>query len=249
MPNDTQNDSNNESDAHSNGSDSNSHSPTCEKICRIVDFEVEDSEWEDLVDDTLSGLGATTHQSCNPHLPTNPLHKHRGRVVAGPNVRTTAQHRRSGLPTTKWLKGLAEDLDTWEIEREEHVQQLADKHGMKLVQRESVTHYGWLECRPRVGERYTMPEVKAMVAKDPSMLEGFSREEEKEMIKDTLANRKVKARGTRANHLSAAADAKCTMDCLMVEITNLAKRMGMIGFTMFTCSHAHNKTLPGTIQS
>ncbi|KAJ7814403.1 hypothetical protein B0H14DRAFT_2604160 [Mycena olivaceomarginata] len=58
MPDDAQDDSNNESDAHgsdahSNGSDGDSHSPTREKIRRIVDFEVEDSEWEDLVDNTL----------------------------------------------------------------------------------------------------------------------------------------------------------------------------------------------------
>jgi hypothetical protein len=66
-----------------------------------------------------------------------------------------------------------------------------------------------------------------MVADDPSMLEGFSREEEKEMIKDTLAKRKAKARGTRANNLSAAADAKHTMDRLMVEVCG--------AFTHFFC--------------
>ncbi|KAJ7782101.1 hypothetical protein B0H14DRAFT_3507366 [Mycena olivaceomarginata] len=254
MPDDAQDDSNNESDAHGsdahgNGSDGDgdgdSHSPRREKIRRIVDFDVKDSEWEDLVDDTLSGLGATTHRSRNPHLPTNPLRKHRRRVVAGPNVRATAQHRRSGPPTTKRLKGLAEDLDAWEVEHEERVQQLAEKHGMKVaeVRRRmlGLSTYGGrrkpslynakvsrimagLNAGRGVGERYTMPEVKAMVAEDPSMLEGFSREEEKEMIKDTLANRKAKARGTRANHLSAAADAKRTMDRLMVEITNLAER-------------------------
>ncbi|KAJ7790837.1 hypothetical protein B0H14DRAFT_2625609 [Mycena olivaceomarginata] len=262
MPDDAQDDSNNESDAHGsdahgNGSDGDgdgdSHSPRREKIRRIVDFDVEDSEWEDLVDDTLSGLGATTHRSRNPHLPTNPL----------PPAKWAP-------PTTKRLKGLAEDLDAWEVEREERVQQLAEKHGMKVaeVRRRmlGLSTYGGrrkpslynakvsrimagLNAGRGVGERYTMPEVKAMVAEDPSMLEGFSREEEKEMIKDTLANRKAKARGTRANHLSAAADAKRTMDRLMVEITNLAERVGMIGFAMFTRSHAHDKTLPGTIQS
>ncbi|KAJ7667387.1 hypothetical protein B0H14DRAFT_3539121 [Mycena olivaceomarginata] len=80
--------------------------------------------------------------------------------------------------------------------------------------------------------------VKAMVADNPSMLEGFSREEEKEMIKDTLEKRKAKARGTHANHLSAAADAKCMMD-----------PSDGRGFAMFTRSHSHDKTLPGTIQS
>ncbi|KAJ7300573.1 hypothetical protein DFH08DRAFT_631243, partial [Mycena albidolilacea] len=165
---------------------------------------------------------------------------------------------------------LAEDLDAWEVEREERMQQLAEKHGMKVteVRRRmlGLSTYGGrrkpslynakvsrimagLNAGRGVGERYTMPEVKAMVAEDPSMLEGFSREEEKEMIKDTLANRKAKVRGTRANHLSAATDAKRTMDRLIVEITNLAERVEMIGFAIFTRSHAHDKTLPGTIQS
>ncbi|KAJ7803510.1 hypothetical protein B0H14DRAFT_2613214 [Mycena olivaceomarginata] len=233
MPDDAQDDSNNESDAHGsdahgsdahgNGSDGDgdgdSHSPRREKIRRIVDFDVEDSD----------GKISWTTLSLAWEL------QHTGAVT--PTCLPTPFHRRSGPPTTKRLKGLAEDLDAWEVEREERVQQLAEKHGMKVAEAA-----GW-------GERYTMPEVKAMVAEDPSMLEGFSREEEKEMIKDTLANRKAKARGTRANHLSAAADAKRTMDRLMVEITNLAERVGMIGFAMFTRSHAHDKTLPGTIQS
>jgi hypothetical protein len=63
-----------------------------------------------------------------------------------------------------------------------------------------------------------MPEVKRMVAKDPSMLEGFSREEKKEMIADVLAKRDAKRRGTRANNLAAAVDAKRTMDRLMTEV-------------------------------
>jgi hypothetical protein len=155
MPDDAQDDSNNESDAHGNGSDGDaqndsnanesdangrgsdgdSHSPKRSKKCWIVDFDVEDSEWEDLMDDTLSGLGATTHRSRNLHLPTNPLRKNRRRrVVAGPNVRATAQHQRSGLPTTKRLKALAEDLNAWEVEREERVKQLAEKHGMKVAE-------------------------------------------------------------------------------------------------------------------
>jgi hypothetical protein len=69
-----------------------------------------------------------------------------------------------------------------------------------------------------VGERYRIPEVKRMVAADPSMLDGFSKAETKEMIKQVLENRQKKARGTRANNLSAAADARRTMDRLMLEV-------------------------------
>jgi hypothetical protein len=66
-----------------------------------------------------------------------------------------------------------------------------------------------------------MPEVKLMVAEDPSMLEGFSKEEEKEMVKAILTKRERKTRGTRANNLAAAADAKRTMDRLMIEVGSL----------------------------
>ncbi|KAJ7794767.1 hypothetical protein B0H14DRAFT_2216756, partial [Mycena olivaceomarginata] len=165
---------------------------------------------------------------------------------------------------------LAQDLNVWEAEREERVQELAEKHGMKAaeVRRRmlALSAYGArrkpstynakisrimarLNAGRGVGERYTMPEVKRMVAKDPSMLEGFSREEKKEMIADVLAKRNAKRRGTRANNLAAAVDAKRTMDRLMTEITNLAERVGMVGFTMFSRGHIHDKTVPVVIQS
>jgi hypothetical protein len=64
-----------------------------------------------------------------------------------------------------------------------------------------------------------MPEVKAMVAQDPSMLDRFSNAENKQMVEDVLAKRRKKTRGTRANNLTAAADAKRTMDRLMTEVS------------------------------
>ncbi|KAJ7351491.1 hypothetical protein DFH08DRAFT_625896, partial [Mycena albidolilacea] len=165
---------------------------------------------------------------------------------------------------------LAADLDAWEVEREERVHELAEKHGMKPkeVRRRmlSLSTYG-ARRRPSTynakisrimadlnesrgaGERYTMPEVKLMVAEDPSMLEGFSKEEEKEMVKAILTKRERKTRGTHANNLAAAVDAKRTMDRLMIEITSLVERVGMIGFAMFSRAHVHNKSLPVTIQS
>ncbi|KAJ7802743.1 hypothetical protein B0H14DRAFT_3488151 [Mycena olivaceomarginata] len=188
-------------------------------------------------------------------------------VVAGPNVCTTAARRRKeGL---KRLDALAADLDAWEVEREEHVHELAEKHSMKPkeVRRRmlSLSTYGaWrrpstynakisrimadLNESRGAGERYTMPEVKLMVVEDPSMLEGFSKEE-KEMVKAILTKRERKTRGTRANNLAAAADAKRTMDRLMIEITSLAEHVGMIGFAMFSRAHVHDKSLPITIQS
>jgi hypothetical protein len=69
-----------------------------------------------------------------------------------------------------------------------------------------------------------MPQVKLMVADDPSMLEGFSKEEEKEMIKAILSKCEGKRRGTRANNLAAAADARRTMDRLMTEVGSCVHR-------------------------
>ncbi|KAJ7857425.1 hypothetical protein B0H14DRAFT_3447879 [Mycena olivaceomarginata] len=249
-----------------NGNDCQEHDGSPPQKRRVVDFDVDDPDWEDV--DTLPGLGTTTHRTRNSQLPANTRRKQRRRVVAGPNARASAARRRGeGI---KRLDALAADLDAWEVEREDRVHELAEKHGMKPkeVRRRmlALSTYGTrrrpsaynakisrimadLNASRGLGERYTMPEVKRMVADDPSMLAGFSKEEEKEMVDAILAKRDAKRRGTRANNLAAAADAKRTMDRLMVEITSLAERVGMIGFAMFSRSHIHDKTVPVTIQS
>ncbi|KAJ7862379.1 hypothetical protein B0H14DRAFT_3444755 [Mycena olivaceomarginata] len=222
-------------------------SPTPLTLRHVVDVTVNDPDWEDEVEGTLPGLGTTMHRSRNPHLPVNPRRKMRRRVVAGLNVRATAARRRKeGL---KRLDELAVDLDTWEVEREERMHELAEKHGMKPkeVRRRmlSLSTYG-ARHRPST---YNAKISRIMAdlnesREDPSMLEGFSKEEEKEMVKAILNKRERKTRGTRANNLAAAADAKRTMDRLMIE-----KHVGMIGFAMFSRAHVHNKSLPVTIQS
>lgn len=68
------------------------------------------------------------------------------------------------------------------------------------------------------GERYTIPDVKALVAEDPSLLEGFTKEEEKTMVAAVLAKRGLKRRGMRANNIAAGADAKRTVVRLMEEV-------------------------------
>ncbi|KAJ7360914.1 hypothetical protein DFH08DRAFT_951551 [Mycena albidolilacea] len=217
---------------------------------------------------TLPGLFMTTHRSRNSQLPTNACHKQRRPALSGPNAHASAaQRRETGV---KRLEALAEDLNVWEEECEERMQELAKKHGMKVHEVHcrmlSLSTYGaqhkpslynvkvsrimaCLNAGRGVGERYRIPEVKHMVAADPSMLDGFSKAETKEMIKQVLENRQKKARETCANNLSPAVDARRTMDRLMLEITNLAERIGMIGFAMFSCGHSHNKTVPITIQS
>ncbi|KAJ7813010.1 hypothetical protein B0H14DRAFT_2605423 [Mycena olivaceomarginata] len=232
-----------------------------EKMRRVVDFMVDDSDWEDLP------TGTTTHRSHHPHLPVNAVRKQRC-MVAGPNARASAATRKKQRGNR--LNALAQDLNVWEAERKERVQELAEKHGMKVaeVRRRmlALSAYG-ARRKPstynakisRIMARLNMgvvwgsviqcQKVKRMVAKDPSMLEGFSREEKKEMIADVLAKRDVKRRGTRANNLAAAVNAKQTMDRLMTEITNLAERVGMVGFAMFSRGHIHDKTVPVVIQS
>ncbi|KAJ7866800.1 hypothetical protein B0H14DRAFT_3442191 [Mycena olivaceomarginata] len=252
-------------DTTDNGNPRDSPDTPPRKRC-IVDVTVDDLDWED--EGTFPGLGTTMHRRRNPQLPVNPRRKQRRRVVAGPNVRTTAARRcKEGM---KRLDALAGDLDAWEVEREECVHELAEKHGMKPkevhrrmlalstygVHRKPSTYNAKISCimadlnKSRdVGERYTMPQVKLMVADDPSMLEGFSKEEEKEMIKAILSKHEGKRRETRANNLAAATDARRTMDRLMTEIASLAECVGMIGFAMFSRGHVHDKSLPVTIQS
>ncbi|KAJ7788158.1 hypothetical protein B0H14DRAFT_3504537 [Mycena olivaceomarginata] len=234
---------------------------------RIVDFTVDDPDWEDMQDGIAGDLGTTTHRSRNPHLLANPLCK-RHRAAPGPNACASASRRREA--GGKRLDVLAKDLDAWEVEREERVHTLADKHHMKPAEvrrrmlalstyggRQKVSTYNAkisrimadLNADRGVRERYRMPEVKAMVAQDPSMLDRFSNAENKQMVEDVLAKRRKKTRGTRAKNLAAVADAKQTMDRLMTEIANLAERVGMIGFAMFSRGHIHDKTLPVTIQS
>ncbi|KAJ7687989.1 hypothetical protein B0H14DRAFT_3533638 [Mycena olivaceomarginata] len=253
-------------DLHS-GEDQDEDDDKHDRKRRIVDFTVDDPDWEDMQDGIAGDLGTTTHRSRNPHNPAIPLRKRR-RVAPGPNARASAARRREA--GGKRLDALAKDLDAWEVEREERVHTLAEKHSMKPAEvrrrmlalstyggRRKVSTYNAkisrimtdLNADRGVGERYRMPEVKLMVAQDPSMLERFSNAEKQQMVEDVLAKRRKKTRGTRANNLAAAADAKRTMDRLMTEIANLAERVGMIGFAMFSRGHVHDKTLPVTIQS
>ncbi|KAJ6457332.1 hypothetical protein C8R45DRAFT_943285 [Mycena sanguinolenta] len=159
---------------------------------RVVDFDMDDNDWEDVDDTQLRGLGTTTHRSRNCMRPSIPVRKHR-RVVAGPNVRATADKRRK--ESRKRLEALAADLDEWEEEHEERIHLLAEKHGMKAkeVRRRMLASTSYKATRKvslynakisrimalmnegrGLGDRYTMPEVKRMAADDPSLLEGFT---------------------------------------------------------------------------
>ncbi|KAJ6489693.1 hypothetical protein DFH09DRAFT_859534, partial [Mycena vulgaris] len=83
-----------------------------------------------------------------------------------------------------------------------------------------------------VGNRLNVRDVKAMVKRDPSMLDGFTEEEEAEMVTDALKRRALQRRGARGSNLAAGADAR-----------------RMLGFAMFTRGHLHDRTVPVTIES
>ncbi|KAJ7165724.1 hypothetical protein B0H12DRAFT_1246941 [Mycena haematopus] len=168
------------------------------------------------------------------------------------------------------MQDLAADLNDWEVECEERAEMLAEKHSMKVKEvrrrmlststfkpKRKVSVYNAkisrimadLNTGRGLGDCYKIPDIKRMVRDDPSMLDGFTEEEEKEMVDEMDARRKVKFRGTRANNKAAGVDAKKTVMRLSAEITALAERCGMIGFAMFTRGHVHDTAVPLTVQS
>ncbi|KAJ7445127.1 hypothetical protein B0H11DRAFT_2249551 [Mycena galericulata] len=220
-----------------------------------------DNEWED-----LPGLGTSTHRSRNPTQPVIPIRKRRRQ--SGKNTRSTAVKRR----TVKLgrMQRLAEEMEVFDAEREERAKELSDKHGIRLKEvRRRMMASSCFATRRRVslynakivaltermnedlevGERYNLRDVKKMAKADPSLLQGFSKEEEEEMVEEAVRKRELKHRGAHANNLAAGADAKRTIERLMQEMIALADRAGMIGFAMFTRGHLHDTTAPVTIDS
>ncbi|KAJ7441236.1 hypothetical protein FB451DRAFT_1414717 [Mycena latifolia] len=235
---------------------------------RIIDFPLDDGEagWED-EDKQLQGLGTTTHRSRNRGRDVIPIRK-RKNTMSGANARATACKRKETKGSR--MSDLARDVEAWEAEREERAQNLAEKYGMKVkeVRRRMLSASGFKTERKvsiynakisalmakmnvdrAVGECYNIPDIKRMVKDDSSLLEGFSPEEEAEMVAEVMAKRSLKHRGARANNLAADADARRTMQRLVGEITSLAERAGMIGFTMFSRGHIHDTSIPVSIQS
>ncbi|KAJ7744222.1 hypothetical protein B0H14DRAFT_3514731 [Mycena olivaceomarginata] len=249
--------------------------PTTRRAVMDLDVDDDDDDWED-EGTLLQGLGTTTHCSRHPHK-TVIARKRRTHVVGAKRTADDEVARANALATAKKccetrvhnLQGLAEDLDDWQAQSEERAQELSEKYGMKVKEVRRCLHAS-SAFKPRrkvslynakisalvsrlnkgrdVGHRYTMPDIKRMVSTDPSILEGFSKEEKK-MVADVWAKRDKKHRGARANNLAASADAKRTVERLIEEITSLAERSGMIGFAMFTRGHIHNSSIPVTLES
>jgi hypothetical protein len=70
--------------------------------------------------------------------------------------------------------------------------------------------------------RLTMPEVKVLVKDEPSLLEGYTTEEEAQMLADVAAKREHKHRGTRSNNVAANVDIKRTMARLVEEVRSFS---------------------------
>ncbi|KAJ7721084.1 hypothetical protein B0H14DRAFT_2642515 [Mycena olivaceomarginata] len=161
----------------------------------------------------LATLGTSTHRSRNPGHPRIPVNK-RKRKLGGKNARASALKKR-GSNISK-MKRLGGDLDVLDKELDER----AGKAGRE-VQHESegrappYARHFHLQNAPQTqslqrqisvimadlntdreeGSRLTIPEVKVIVRDDPSLLEGYTTEEEAQMLADLEAKRDRKCRG------------------------------------------------------
>ncbi|KAJ7767579.1 hypothetical protein B0H14DRAFT_3509785 [Mycena olivaceomarginata] len=246
-----------DNDAHS-GSERDTPAPPR----RVIDLELDDGDddWED-----LATLGTSTHRSRNPGHPRIPVNK-RKRKLGGKNARASALKKR-GSNISK-MKRLGGDLDVLDKELDERAEKLAEKYSMKVKdvrRRMLATSTYKMPRKPSLynakisvimadlntdreeGSRLTIPEVKVIVRDDPSLLEGYTTEEEAQMLADLEAKRDRKCRGTRANNISANADIKRTMARLVEELNGMAQRANMVGFAMFSRGHLHDTSTPTTI--
>ncbi|KAJ6543239.1 hypothetical protein DFH09DRAFT_1322237 [Mycena vulgaris] len=233
---------------------------------RVIDLELDDGDddWEDLASQSL---GTSTHRSRNPGQPRIPLHK-RKRKLGGTNARASALKKR-GANTSK-MKRLSGDLDALDEELNERAEKLAEKYSMKLNdvrQRMFASSAYKTQRKPSLynakisvimadlnadreeGSRLTTPEVKAIVKDDPSLLEGYTAEEEAQMLADLEAKRERKHCGTRTNNISANADIKRTVTRLVDELNGMALHANMVGFAMFSRGHLHDTSTPTTIST
>ncbi|KAJ7729117.1 hypothetical protein B0H14DRAFT_2640501 [Mycena olivaceomarginata] len=188
-----------------------------------------DDGWED--EEVLQGL-ATTHQSRNPHSTVIFPRTGRKRSRTGKNSRASVEKRKQ----TRSHKSAAfnDELKKYDDYRETLAQELADKYNMKLLHIRRRMQLcggfkkGWksslynvkvgaimkrLNKDRCVGEKYTMKEMKALIKEDLSMLDDFTSDELKELVKLTKTSKKM---------------------------LDLAERTGMVGFATFYQGHLHD---------
>ncbi|KAJ6592960.1 hypothetical protein B0H19DRAFT_1055620 [Mycena capillaripes] len=231
---------------------------------RIIDVQLDDGDdnWED-----LPTLGTSTHRSRNLAEPRALNQKHK-RVAGGKNARASALKKR-GANASKMTR-LGGDLDAIDEERDRHAERLAEKYSMKVkdVRRRMAASSSYKERRKpslynakisalmaeqnadrEEGNRLSLSDIKAMVRDDPSLLEGYTAEEEEEMLANLAGKRELKHRGTRSDNISANADIKRTVGRLVEELNGMAQRANMVGFAMFSRGHLHDTSTPTTIST
>ncbi|KAJ7726583.1 hypothetical protein B0H14DRAFT_3620014 [Mycena olivaceomarginata] len=214
-----------DNDAHS-GSERDTPAPPR----RVIDLELDDGDddWED-----LATLGTSTHRSRNPGHLCIPVNK-RKRKLGGKNTCASTLKKRSS--NTSKMKRLSGDLDVLDKELDECAEKLAKKYSMNLYN----TKISVIMADLNAGSRLTIPRSGDR-EDDPSLLEGYTTEEEAQMLADLEVKRDRKCRGTRANNISANADIKHTMAHLL---NGMAQHANMVGFAMFSRGHLHDTSTP-----
>ncbi|KAJ7144073.1 hypothetical protein C8R44DRAFT_865070 [Mycena epipterygia] len=194
----------------------------------IIDLELDDGnkDWVDSI-----GLGTSTHRSRNPGQVRIPVRK-RKRDAGGKNDRSSMLKKRR--ENASKMQRFSQDLNALEKEHDEHAQRLSDKHSIKVKEK---------------GNRLMIPDVKVLVAEDPSLLEGFMEEEVEGLLANLVVKCDRRQHGTRTKNRAANADAKRTIGHVVQEVNGMAQRANIIGFVMFSRGHLHDMTTPTTIST
>ncbi|KAF8166407.1 hypothetical protein K438DRAFT_261032 [Mycena galopus ATCC 62051] len=225
------------------------------------DEDNDDGDWED--EDALDGL-ATTHRSCNPLAPLI-RYRAKKKVSRGPNIRATQRKKRERK--LKREQALAADILKHHESRDAEAQELADTHniGVEEVKRRMMAGTKYRQTRKtssynallalvlkdlnEVGSKLRMPEVKAMIKSDPTLKHPYTEEDIEDMQKALDEKKALRSMGIRGSNITAAIDAKWTIDSVTREITDMATRNNMVGFAMFVKGDLHDTHVPAAIES
>ncbi|KAJ6458472.1 hypothetical protein C8R45DRAFT_942695 [Mycena sanguinolenta] len=151
-----------ENDGETSDQDQEDDTTPLKQSRHVVDFDMDDNEWEDVDDTQLQGVGKTTHLTKRDWEETGGPGGESGQMGGG------MQGQRNPLSYAR--------VDTVQGETES-----------QFVQRQNLER---MNAGRGLGDHYTMLEVKRMVADDPFLLEGFTDEETKEMIVAVMMKRK-----------------------------------------------------------
>ncbi|KAJ6448990.1 hypothetical protein C8R45DRAFT_1114915 [Mycena sanguinolenta] len=178
----------------------------------------------------------------------------------GANSKAAKKKRRRAREAK--VADLEDDIREWHQEREARAAELAKKHSVhiKHIRRKMMWWSKFTpdrkpnlynakvsaimrdlnrDCAP--GNKYTIPQTKQLIKEDLTLLEGFTEEEEKEMLDEMVKNSKTKKKGARASKQAVVLDTKWTIGKLWEEMTSLANRTGTLGFAVFSRGDAQDR--------